>query len=159
MKTAPQIEAEYTQLNRDYAINKKNYEDLVARRESASLSGDLEGASGVVDFRLIDPPRVAPQPVAPNRLLLMPMALLAALVAGIATAFLASQLRAVFFDARSLRDVAGLPLLGVVTLVVGESQRQSERSDLKKFIAASSGLVAVFIAGIAVLAFLSSRMG
>ena len=45
MKTAPQIEAEFSQLNRDYGIQKKNYEDLVARRESASLSGDLEGAS------------------------------------------------------------------------------------------------------------------
>ncbi len=159
MKTAPQIEAEFTQLNRDYSINKKNYEDLVARRESASLSGDLEGASGVVDFRLIDPPRVAPQPVAPNRLVLMPLALLVALAAGLGTAFLASQLRAVFFDARSLRDVANLPLLGVVTLVVGESQRQSERSDLKKFAAASSGLIGAFIAGIATLAFLSNRAG
>ena len=29
MKTAPQIEAEAAQLNRDYAIHKKNYEDLV----------------------------------------------------------------------------------------------------------------------------------
>ena len=85
MKTAPQIESEFSQLNRDYAINKKNYEDLVARRESAALSGDLEGAAGIADFRLIDPPRVSPQPVAPNRLLLMPLALLAALgaVAGI----------------------------------------------------------------------------
>ena len=159
MKTAPQIETEFSQLNRDYAINKKNYEDLVARRESASLSGDLEGASGIADFRLIDPPRVSPQPVAPNRLLLMPLALLAALAAGVATAFVASQLRAVFFDARSLRDASGLPLLGVVTLVVSDTFRAKERSDMRKFVAASSGLVGAFIVGIAALAFVSGRMG
>ena len=159
MKTAPQIESEFSQLNRDYAINKKNYEDLVARRESAALSGDLEGASGIADFRLIDPPRVAPQPVAPNRLLLMPLALLAALVAGLATAFVASQMRAVVFDARGLRDLAGLPLLGVVTLVVNDTTRIRERGDLNKFVLASASLVGVFIAGIAVLAYFSGRVG
>jgi polysaccharide chain length determinant protein (PEP-CTERM system associated) len=159
MKTAPQIEAEFSQLNRDYAVHKKNYDDLVARRESASLSGDLEGASGVADFRLIDPPRVSPQPVAPNRLLLLSLALFVALGAGVATAFVASQLRSVFFDARALRDLVGLPLLGVVTLVVSDAAKRKERSDLKRFVAASSGLVGMFIVGIVVLAFVSGRLG
>lgn len=158
MKTAPQIESEFSQLNRDYAINKKNYEDLVARRESASLSGDLEGAAGIVDFRLIDPPRVSPQPVAPNRLLLMPLALLAALLAGTAMAFVASQLRAVFFDARSLRDATNLPLLGVVTLVPNDAYRLAERRDLRKFIAATGGLVGVFVLGVVVMAIFAERV-
>lgn len=147
MKTAPQIEAEFAQLNRDYDINKKNYNDLVARRESAALSGDLDSATGVADFRLIDPPRASPKPVAPNRLLLLPLALLAALGAGLATAFVASQLRAVFYDARSLRDTVGLPLLGVVTLVQGEAAALKEKVDLRKFLGASGGLVGIFIAG------------
>lgn len=147
MKTAPQIEAEFAQLNRDYDINKKNYNDLVARRESAALSGDLDSATGVADFRLIDPPRASPKPVAPNRLLLLPLALLAALAAGLATTFVASQLRAVFYDARSLRDAVGLPLLGVVTLVQGEAAALKEKVDLRKFLGASGGLVGIFIAG------------
>ncbi|MBC7681093.1 MAG: chain length-determining protein, partial [Ferruginibacter sp.] len=124
LKTAPQTEAEYAQLNRDYAINKKNYEDLVSRRESASLSGDLESAAGVADFRLIDPPRVSPKPVAPNRLLLLLLALISALGAGGFTAFAASQLKPVFHDARTLRNVIDLPLLGVVTLVLSEAAKR-----------------------------------
>jgi len=159
MKTAPQIEAEFSQLNRNYDINKQRYNDLVTRRESAALSGDLDSAAGVADFRLIDPPRASPKPVAPNRLLLLPLALLAALGAGLAVAFIASQLRAVFYDARSLRDAVGLPLLGVVTLVMDEAGARQEKSDLKKFLVASGGLVVIFIAGMIVFSMMSGRTG
>ena len=78
IKTQPQLEAEFTQLNRDYDIHKKNYEQLVTRLESAELSGDLEATGSVADFRLIDPPRASSTPVAPNRLLLLPVGLLIA---------------------------------------------------------------------------------
>ena len=159
MKTAPQIEAEFAQLNRDYGIHKKNYEDLVARREQAGLSGDLESASGVADFRLIDPPRASQKPVAPNRLLLMPLALVAALAAGLGIAFVLSQLRAVFFDARAVRNTIGLPILGVVTLVRTDAARLRDRRDLRLFGLASSGLVGVFVVGIVALGFLSQRAG
>ncbi len=158
MKSAPQLEAEYTQLNRDYGIHQKNYQDLVSRRESATMSGDLEGASGVADFRLIDPPRASPKPVAPNRLLLAPMALLAALGAGIAAAFAMSQMRAVFFDPQSLSSAMGLPLLGVVTLVLTEAEKRREKSDLKRFVIASSSLVGLFIVGMIVVALLSGQL-
>ena len=80
----PQLEAEYAQLNRDYDVNKKNYESLVSRRESASISGDMQTVAGVADFRLIDPPRVSPRPVPPDRRTLVLLALVLALAAGIA---------------------------------------------------------------------------
>jgi polysaccharide chain length determinant protein (PEP-CTERM system associated) len=159
LKTAPQVETEYAQLNRDYAINKKNYEDLVSRRESASLSGDLESAAGVADFRLIDPPRVSPKPVAPNRLLLLLLALISALGAGGFTAFAASQLRPVFHDARTLRNVIDLPLLGVVTLVLSDAGKRKERSDLNKFLIVLVALIVSFTILISALAFISGQMG
>jgi polysaccharide chain length determinant protein (PEP-CTERM system associated) len=146
LKTAPQIEAEAAQLNRDYAINKKNYEDLVARRQSAAMSGDLDSASGIADFRLIDPPRVSPKPVSPNRLLLLPGAFLVALAAGLLTAFVASQLRPVFERAADLREKFGLPVLGVVSLVLSDRDRRRERFDRVRFLAASSMLLVVFAA-------------
>ena len=159
MKSAPQIEAEFAQLNRDYGIHKKNYEDLVGRREQAGLSGDLESASGIADFRLIDPPRASDKPVAPNRLLLMPLALVAALGAGLGIAFVLSQLRSVFFDARAMRNTIGLPILGVVTLVRTDATRLRDRRDLRLFGLASSGLVGLFVLGVVGLTFLSQRTG
>src|SRR6218665_3564769 len=141
MKTAPQLEAEVAQLNRDYPIHKKNYEDLVARRESASISGDLDVASGVADFRLIDPPRVSPRPVAPNRLLLLTGALFGSVLAGVFAAFAASQLRPVFHDATEFRNRVDLPILGVVTRLVTDEDRRYRRMDLIRLGAASGGLV------------------
>lgn len=157
MKFAPQLEAEFTQLNRDYDVHKRNYEALVSRRESATLSGDLESVAGIADFRLIDPPRVSPKPVYPNRFLMLPMALLIALGAGVAVSFIASQLRPVFLDGSSLRDVTGLPLLGTVTRLVGETTRLRERASLRRFAVACGGLVGAFAAGISLLAILASR--
>jgi len=159
MKTAPQIEAEFSQLNRDYEINKKNYNDLVSRRESATMSGELDNAAGVADFRLIDPPRASPKPVAPNRMLLLPLALLAGLAAGLGIAFVMSQLRAVFYDARAMGHTLGLPLLGVVTLVMDDGTAQRRKTELKRFLGATGGLVAVFMAGMAALFLMAGRAG
>lgn len=159
MKTAPQIEAEYAQLNRDYGVHKKNYEDLVARREQAGLSGELESASGIADFRLIDPARASDKPVAPNRLLLLPLALIAAIGAGMAVAFVLSQLRAVFFDARAVRNTIGLPVLGVVTLIRTDAARKRDRRDMTLFGVASAGMLGFFVAVVGVLIFLGRRAG
>lgn len=155
MKTAPQVEAELAQLNRDYEINKKNYNDLVTRRESAAMSVGLETTAGVADFRLIDPPRASPKPVAPNRMLLILLVFLGALGAGVGGAFLISQLRAVFFDARSLRDAVGLPLLGTVTLVVSAQAAASEKADVRNFLIATGGLICICAAGALVLSLTS----
>ena len=156
LKTAPTLEAEAAQLNRDYAVTKKNYEDLVARRQSAIMSGELEVAAGVADFRLIDPPRVSPRPVSPNRLALLPLALLAGLAAGLALPFLLSQIRPAFYDPGDLRTKTGLPLLGVVAMRIDETTRQRQRGSLIRFLAATGGLVGAFGVGMAAVAALAS---
>jgi polysaccharide chain length determinant protein (PEP-CTERM system associated) len=148
LKTAPQIEAEAAQLNRDYAIIKKNYEDLVSRRQSAVMSGELDVATGVAEFKLIDPPRVAPRPVSPNRLLLLPGVLFAALAVGVAFAFAAVQVRPTFGHPDELRRKTGLPLLGVVSALITEADRRRERASMFRFVTASGGLVGIFVAGL-----------
>lgn len=158
MKSAPQVESEAAQLNRDYAITKKNYEDLVARRQSAVMSGELDVASGVAEFRLIDPPRVSPKPVSPNRLALFSLVLAASLAAGLAFTFIASQVRPTFSHGDELRLKTGLPLLGVVTMLASDSDRRRDRLALFRFVAASGGLVALFLAGLIAMS-LMSRYG
>ncbi|GAA5028862.1 Wzz/FepE/Etk N-terminal domain-containing protein [Massilia kyonggiensis] len=112
--TAPEIEAQYAQLNRDYSVNRENYQKLVERRESARLSGDLSSATDMLQFRVIDPPTVPNHPTGPNRLRLFSLVFGGALAAGLAVAFLMSQLRPTFLSQSTLRDVTGLPVLGSI---------------------------------------------
>ncbi len=113
---APEVEAQLAQLNRDYLINKENYEKLVGRREAAKLSGDLSSATDMLTFRVIDPPTVPSTPSGPNRHRLFSFVFAAALAAGLGVALLMSQLRPTFMSQASLRDVTGIPILGSISM-------------------------------------------
>jgi polysaccharide chain length determinant protein (PEP-CTERM system associated) len=119
---APEIEAQLAQLNRDYEVNRENYQKLVERRESAKLSGDLSSATDMLTFRVIEPPIAPPLPSGPNRLRLFSLVFVGALVAGVASAFLMSQLRPTFLSQASLRDTTGLPILGSISMNWTEQQ-------------------------------------
>ena len=120
---APEIEAQLAQLNRDYAINKANYEQLVSRREAAKLSGELSSATDIMTFRVIDPPTVPSVPAGPNRMRLFSFVFLGALVAGLGAALLMSQVRPTFMTQYSLREVAGIPVLGSISMNWTEEQK------------------------------------
>jgi len=113
---APQVEAEMAQLNRDYDVLRKNYEQLVARRESASMAEDVDSLARMADFRIIDPPRISPRAVFPNRRALIPLVLLLAIAAGMAGALVVSQVLPTFHDARQLRQQSKRAVLGTISL-------------------------------------------
>jgi polysaccharide chain length determinant protein (PEP-CTERM system associated) len=154
----PQLDAEFAQLNRDYDVNKKNYESLIARRESASLSSDMQAVAGVGDFRVIDPPHVSPRPVAPNRLLLLPLALVLALGAGVAATFVAMQARPTFYDGKTLRAVTSLPVLGAISMLPSRTRTRAKISRAVGFLTGLGALVGAYAAGFAALMVLTVKV-
>jgi polysaccharide chain length determinant protein (PEP-CTERM system associated) len=125
---APDVEAQLAQLNRDYEVNRENYQKLVERRESAKLSGDLSSATDMMTFRVIDPPVAPLKPIGPNRPRLMSLVLVAALAAGLGAAFLMSQFRPTFLSQASLREATGLPILGTISMSWTEVQKKRHRN-------------------------------
>lgn len=151
----PEYEAELAQLNRDYEVNKKNYESLISRRESANISGDMQSVSGVADFRLVDPPRVAPGAVFPNRPLFLVVSLVLALAAGASVMFVSKEVRPCIYDRQELRNITGLPVLGVVSLVVSDEARKAVKQDLRKLATAAGGLLAAYAVFVAAMVMLT----
>jgi len=154
----PQVEQEYTQLTRDYDVYRQNYDALLKRRESVTMSGEVESKTDTVDFRVIDPPFVPSQPAWPNRPLLLTLVTLGGLGAGIAVAFLLSQLRRTVTDRRVLRELTGLPLLGAVSRVETDKTRRRKRKGLLTYLATLGSLIAAYGA-VMVLQLLVSRAG
>lgn len=143
-QNAPRVEAEFKQLNRDYEITKRNYEQLVTRRESAAMSEQMGAASGIGEFRVIDPPRAGQEPVFPNRAMLLSGVLLLSLMAGLAVAFIRDQVRPTFFDLRAVRTATGLPVLGTISLIVDAGTRKLSRRNLAAFSGLSIAYVSLF---------------
>jgi len=153
----PQVDAEYTQLTRDYEVTKKNYENLLARRESAQISGDMEARSNVMDFKVVDPPQVPSVPKAPNRQLLMSLVLLVALVGGVAGAFLVGQSRHTIDDERRLSEVSELPILGTIMMAWTDTQERRRARGLVVLGVSLAGLFSTYAAIMAALVLTAAR--
>ena len=164
--TVPQVEAELKRLNRDYEVNKRNHEELLLRREAASMSERAEVRGDDVKFRVIDPPRVPLSPSGPDRLLFMSLVLLGAMASGAGVALLLSLVRPTFDDTKAMKDITGIPVLGVISMVRTHEYASKRRVAVAAFtvawlmlLVAYGGVAVVEIMDLNLLAEVTTRMG
>ncbi|MYM35026.1 chain length-determining protein [Duganella sp. FT94W] len=140
----PEVETALAQLNRDYQINKENYEKLIGRREAAKLSGDLTSTTDMMTIKVIDPPTVPLNPIGPNRVLLYSITLGGALLCGVAAALLISQVRPTFLSPEELHSRTAMPVLGTVAMNWTDNERAKRRRGKLWFGGALSCLFAAY---------------
>ena len=140
----PQVEAEAAALNRDYGITQNKYEELLSRREAADLSRRADVSAEDLQFRIIEPPLLATEPSGPNRFVFYTAVLIAGFGAGIALAFLVSQLTPVLIRDTQLVNMTHFPVWGVVTHLDIAKIRKKERLRLLIFIVSSGGVFALY---------------
>jgi len=124
--TVPQVEAELARLNRDYGVVRTKYEQLLTQLETASIGEDVEASIDDVQFRIIDPPFSELRPAGPKRKLFVSGVLFVAMGIGAALAFLLDQIHPVFFASRDVTAIAGLPVLGSVSLILSAEDRKEK---------------------------------
>ena len=84
---SPKLEEQYRELVRDYEVMKTQYEQMRAQQATAELKAKAANTSASESYVLINPARTPEDPVEPDRLALMFLAIVLAIGAGVATAF------------------------------------------------------------------------
>ena len=135
---APGLDADYTQLNRDYDVIRKNYEELLSRRESMRIGQAADTDAEKIKTQIVDPPQVPNTPVAPKRILLIFGVLVAAIAGGGGLAFVLLTFDQCFHTLDDLR-MMGLPIAGGVSLLA------ATRSGARRSIAVTSFIAAVSV--------------
>ena len=124
-QSAPGVLVQAQDLDRDYSVLKRNYQELVARREATQIAHAADTKTEKIQFRIVDPPQVPILPAAPNRAMFVTIVLLFGIGAGLAVPVALTQVDRSFATIAQLRNL-GVPILGSVTrLSLGAARRRA----------------------------------
>ncbi len=138
-RSVPQVQAQFANLDRDYAVLKRQYEELLERRESLQVAGAARAGADQVRLEVVEPPVVPVTPVGPNRPILAASVLAVGLGAGAFLAIALSLLDRSFHSIRDLRAI-GLPVLGAISAL---RQRRQLVPNLV-FVGSAAALLVIF---------------
>jgi hypothetical protein len=156
LNSAPQVEAEFQQLNRDYTVNKAQYTALLESYQKARL-GERADNAGSVRFEVVLPPTASVTPVWPKRTALLGEIWLAAMVLGGGLAYGLHVLKPIVSSVAAVNGLTSFPVLGVVGVAFPSRQLVEFRRDLWRFSAAMASLVAALMVAL-VLNWASARL-
>ena len=144
LNSAPQVEAEFQQLNRDYDVNKAQYTALLESFQKARL-GERADNAGSVRFEVVLPATAPLQPAWPHRMILLAVIWLGSLAAGAAAAYGIHLIRPIVSSVHAINAMTEFPVLGVVGVAFPSRERKLVWGRALRFGAASFALFALFV--------------
>jgi polysaccharide chain length determinant protein (PEP-CTERM system associated) len=116
----PGLLAEFQNMDRDYGVLRKNYEELLSRLQAANIAQAADTQADKVKLQIVDPPEIPRIPVAPNRVMLVSAVLASGIGAGVVIVLLLGQMDRSFNTVDDLRGL-GLPVLGGISVIRNRS--------------------------------------
>ena len=141
LNTAPEIEAEFQQLNRDYDVNKAQYTALLESYQKARL-GERADNAGSVRFEVVLPPTAPIPPVWPRRSALLAGIWMGAMLFGGALAYGLHLLKPIVGSVSAVNQLTAFPVLGVVSGAFPSRRQQEALRHRRRISAAMACLVA-----------------
>jgi len=117
--------AEMVNLNREYEVLNRNYQNMVNNREQAAASLNAEVHRISEQFTLLDPARVPERPFKPNRSLINIFGIIGGLGVGLALIVLFEYRDQTFKTDTELGGFVSLPVLAVVPLMMSGKEQQA----------------------------------
>ncbi|MFO1456167.1 MAG: XrtA system polysaccharide chain length determinant [Steroidobacteraceae bacterium] len=129
---APEVEAAYSSLTRDYDVTRAQYQQLLQRLEIARVSSDVD-KDPESKFRIVEPPTVPTKTVGVGRRVLLLAVFVLSIAAGAGLAWALSLLAPVFVAKRQIEKRLGLTVVGAVREFLSEAEEARRRATNLKF--------------------------
>ena len=149
----PEAEVKLSALDREYQTKKAAYDDLLEKKQKATLRKAAADEAQAATIQVLDPANLPSKPVAPNRPLLVALGLALGLAAGLrfAAAFAVPRLLTVQ-TAEDARHYTSLPVLVTVPELL--TPREQRRRRARRAALAFAGVLAAVVSAPALAAVL-----
>ncbi len=135
LNLTPVREQQLAELNRNYELTKKNYDDLLTRKQASELATDLDQRQQGQRFRTIDQPSLPMKPAWPNHMAIALGGLGAGLALGIALVFILYFQDHSVMNEKELGRFFSFPLLiGVPSLPTRADVRRRSRMHVVEWV-------------------------
>ncbi len=141
----PRVVADLQRIERDYEQTRKNYEELLERRDRLSITANLGAGSQGVEYKIYERPAVSLVPSSPPRLVLIGLATMGAAAAGLGAGIFLTWLQKTFTQGAELQTAFGLPVLGALSEIRSEAVIAERRRDGRR-LAIGAAVFAAFLA-------------
>ena len=140
----PEVEREYLELVRDMESSRARFRELRDKQMQAQVAEQLERGRKAERFTLIEPPIFPEKPYRPNRMLIVMLGLVLAVVGGVGVALLREAIDQTVHSPRDVMRVLQAPVLAVLPVIASQllvRQRSRVRKIMAVCVLAAIGLV------------------
>ncbi len=113
-RSQPGLQAAFINLDRNYEVLRRQYQDLLTRQESMQITAAANIDANRVQLQVVNPPQMPTIPIAPPRVLLLAAVMLGGLGGGVGIALLLAHADSCSYTLQDLRSI-GLPVAGGIS--------------------------------------------
>jgi polysaccharide chain length determinant protein (PEP-CTERM system associated) len=142
----PRVAEQLDALTREYLSLSESFQSYSNKRLTAGVAANMERRQKGEQFRVLEPAFPPPEPISPNRPLIVVLGLLLGIALGMGLAVLAEALDSSFHNPRALQQSLRIPVLASIPGILLEADRKAlRRRRIREAVAAAAITLVTFM--------------